>query len=191
MFEKTSWRWQLEQTQQQLGEWIEVRLRTVDRDPAFDPFPSWLGVLLVRLTWVVLAALLLWFGYKIIYPYWQQWIAKNRQTKFIEFSTPVKTFTLTELLAKSQQFQQEGNYTQATRWLYLATLKRLNDAKVIPDQLSRTDREYLKLLDQFPGVRSSEILLSTHEQLHFCDTLITAEDFNRCQQAYQELKLES
>ena len=165
VFEKTSWRWQLEQTQQQLGEWIEVKLRSVDRDPQFDPFPSWLGVLLVRLTWVVLAALLLWFGYKIIYPYWQQWIAKNRQTKSIEFSTPVKTFTLTELLAKSQQFQQEGNYTQATRWLYLAVLQRLvekgNTVMVIEHNMDVIKvGDYVIDMGAEGGHRGGEILVS-------------------------------
>ena len=44
--EKTSWRWQLEQLQQQLGEWIEVKLRSNDRDLQLDIFPPWLGALL-------------------------------------------------------------------------------------------------------------------------------------------------
>jgi hypothetical protein len=37
-------------------------------------------------------------------------------------------------------------------------------------------------------VRSGDILLSTHEQLHFGDATVTAEDFDRCQQAYQQIE---
>jgi Domain of unknown function (DUF4129) len=186
-FEKSSWQWQLGQFQQRLGEWIEVKLRSIDGTPAFDPFPAWLAGLLVRLCWLVLAGLVLWFGYKIIYPYLQQWQVKNRRVQ-LQPDLPVQTFKVSELLAKSQQFQREGNYTQATRWLYLAALQRLNDAKLILHQPSLTDREYLKLLATFPAVRSGDILLSTHEQLHFGDTAITAEDFDRCQQAYQQIE---
>ena len=187
-FEKTSWRWQLEQLQQRLGEWIEVKLRSIDVEPQFDPFPSWLATLLVRLCWLVLAGLLLWFGYRVIYPYWRQWLANKKRIKLDPDRSPVQTFTVTELLAKSQQFQREGNYTQASRWLYLAALQRINDAKLILHQPSLTDREYLKLLDTFPMIRSGDVLISTHEQLHFGDILITAEDFDRCQQAYQQIE---
>ena len=66
-FERTSWRWQLEQLQQQLGEWIEVKFRSVDQDLNLDLFPAWLGPLLVRLTWLAVAGLLIWFGYRVIY----------------------------------------------------------------------------------------------------------------------------
>jgi Domain of unknown function (DUF4129) len=186
-FEKSNWQWPLGQFQQRLGEWIEVKLRSIDGTPAFDPFPTWLAGLLVKLCWLVLAVLVLWFGYRIIYPYWQQWLAKNRRVQ-LQPDLPVQTFKVSELLAKSQQFQREGDYTQATRWLYLAALQRLNDAKLILHQPNLTDREYLKLLATFPAVRSGDILLSTHEQLHFGDRTVTAEDFDRCQQAYQQIE---
>ncbi len=187
-FEKTSWRWQLDQLQLRLGEWIEVKLRSIDVEPQFDPFPSWLATLLVRICWLVLAGLILWVGYRIIYPYWKQWLANNKRINLDPDRSPIQTFTVAELLAKSQQFQRDGDYTQATRWLYLAALQRLNDAKLILHQPSLTDREYLKLLDTFPNIRSGDILLSTHEQLHFGDISITAEDFDRCQQAYQQIE---
>ncbi len=188
-FEKTSWRWQLEQLQQRLGEWIEVQLRSVDIEPQFDLFPDWLATVLVRLCWLILAGLLIWFIYRVIYPYWRQWIANLQRTKLDPITkSPVQTFTVMELLAKSQQFQREGDYTQASRWLYLATLQRINDAKLILHQPNLTDREYLKLLDKFPVLRSGNVLVSTHEQLHFGDIPITAEDFDLCQQAYQQIE---
>jgi hypothetical protein len=186
--EKTSWRWQLEQLQQQLGEWIEVKLRSDDRDLQLDIFPSWLGSLLVRLTWLVLAGLLIWFVYRVIYPYWRRWLAENRQQPLGLDLAPTQLYTVAELFAKSQQFQRDRDYTQASRWLYLAMLQRLNDAHLIPHQFSRTDREYLQLLSTVPIVDIGAILVSIHEQLHFGNESISSEDFERCQQAYQQIE---
>jgi hypothetical protein len=185
--EKTSWRWQLDQLQQRLGEWIEVKLRSEDSDLQVDLFPSWLGTLLIRLTWVILAGLLIWFAYQIIYPYWQQWLKQNTQLNSKLDISPIQIYTVAELLAKSQQFQHDRDYTQASRWLYLAMLQRLNDASLIPHQFSRTDREYLQLLSTVPIINVGEVLVSIHEQLHFGDEYISSEDFDRCQQAYQQI----
>ena len=186
--EKTSWRWQLDQLQQQLGEWIEVKLRSNDRDLQLDIFPPWLGALLVRLTWLVLAGLIIWFGYRVVYPYLQRWLERNKQSKLSLDLVSVPTYTVGELLSKSQQFQQSGDYTQASRWLYLAMLQQLNDANLIPHQFSRTDREYLQLLRTVPIIDIGEILVSIHEQLHFGDRQIDSADFDRCQHAYQQIE---
>jgi Domain of unknown function (DUF4129) len=186
--EKTSWRWQLDRLLQQVGEWIEVKLRSDDRDLNLDIFPPWLGPLLIRLVWLILAGLVIWIGYRIIYPYWQRWVAQNNQSKFTVDRSPEKVYTVSELLAQSQQFQQTGDYNQASRWLYLAMLQRLNDANLIPHQVSRTDREYLQLLRTVPVVNVGEILVSIHEQLHFGDRTITSTDFDRCQQAYRQIE---
>lgn len=188
--EKTSWRWQLEQLQQQLGEWIEAKLRANDPDIPSDLFPDWLGGLLVRITWLILGGLVIWLGYRIIYPAWQQWFNRSSKTRSQLEVDPVQVYTVSELLAKSQQFQLDRDYTQASRWLYLAMLQRLNDAKLIPHQFSRTDREYLQLLSAVPIINVGEILVSIHEQLHFGDRQIAIEDFDRCQQAYQQIDLQ-
>ena len=185
--EKTSLRWQLEQLQQQLGEWLEVRFRSDDRDWNFDFFPKWLWPLLVKLVWLALAGLVFWFGYRVIYPYLQQWLGQTKQTKS-ELVQPVQVFTVNELLAQSQQFQRAGDYTQASRWLYLAMLQRLNDANLIPHQDSRTDREYIQALSTVPIVNVGEILVSIHEQLHFGNRQIASADFDRCQQAYRQIE---
>ena len=188
--ETTSWRWQLEQLQQQLGEWIEAKLRANDPDIPSDLFPDWLGGLLVRITWLILGGLVIWLGYRIIYPAWQQWFNRSSKTRSQLDADPIQVYTVSELLAKSQQFQLDRDYTQASRWLYLAMLQRLNDAKLIPHQFSRTDREYLQLLSAVPIINVGEILVSIHEQLHFSDRQIAIEDFDRCQQAYQQIDLQ-
>lgn len=186
--EKTSWRWQLDRLLQQVGEWIEVKLRSDDRDLNLDILPPWLGPLLVRLMWLILAGVVIWIGYQIIYPYWQRWIERNARSKLLQDRPPEKVYTVAELLAQSQQFQQVGDYTQASRWLYLAMLQRLNDANLIPHQSSRTDREYLQLLRTVPVANMGEILVAIHEQLHFGDRTISSADFDRCQQAYRQIE---
>jgi hypothetical protein len=186
--DKTSWRWQWEQMQQQLGEWIEVKLRSDDRDLQLDSFPAWLAPLLVKITWLILAGLIVWFGYYFIYPLLQKWLARSRRSKSSIDLAPVRVYTVVELLSKSQQFQRDGDYTQASRWLYLAMLQRLNDANLIPHQFSRTDREYVQLLRAVPIINVGEILVSIHEQLHFGNRQILIEDFARCQQAYQQIE---
>jgi hypothetical protein len=186
--EKTNWRWQLEQLQQQFGEWLEVKLRSDDRDLQADIFPAWLGALLIRLTWLVLASLVIWFGYRVLYPYLKRWLEQNNRSKSPLDLASVPVYTLAELIAKSQQFQLDRDYTQASRWLYLAMLQRLNDANLIPHQFSRTDREYIHLLRTVPIIDVGEILVSIHEQLHFGNRMIEIEDFDRCQQAYRQIE---
>jgi hypothetical protein len=187
--EKTSWRWQLGQLQQRVGEWLEVKFRTEDRDLKLDIFPAWLGPLLVNITLLLLAGAIAWVGYYIVYPYLRQ-LWQNINLPKSDLGQSSELGTIAQMLAKSQQFQQAGDYTQASRWLYLAMLERLNDANLIPHRSSRTDREYLSLLNNVPIANVGEILVSIHEQLHFGDCRIAPADFNRCQQAYQQIDRE-
>ncbi len=186
-FEKTSWRWQLAQFQQHLVEWLEVKFRSDDLNPNLDLFPPWLGEFLVRLTWLVLLGLVIWFGYRIIYPYWQKWLAKNRQQPSVARSIVAEVYTVAELLDRSKQFQLDGNYGESSRWLYLAMLQLLHDVKLIPNLPSRTDREYVQILRTLPNIQSGEWLVYIHEQFYFGNAIVTAEDFDRCQQVYQEI----
>jgi hypothetical protein len=188
--ETTSWRWQLEQLQQRLGEWIEAKLTTPDRDLSLDIFPAWLAPLLTNLLWLTLAAMLAWVGYRFIYPYLRPWLEKLQQPAVNPASEAAPEYTIAQLLDRSRQFQTAGDYTQASRWLYLAMLQRLNDAQLIPHRSSRTDREYLRVLSAMPATNVGEILISIHEQLHFGDRQIPRADFDRCQQAYQQLDRE-
>jgi hypothetical protein len=186
-FEKTSWRWQLGQFQQHLVEWLEVKFRSDDRDSGLV-FPAWLGGFLVNLIWLILLGLVIWLGYRIIYPYWQKWLAKNRAQQSVDRQVLAEVYTVAELLDRSRQFQLDGNYTESSRWLYLAMLQLLNDAKLIPHLPSRTDREYVQILRTVPNIQSGELLAYIHEQLYFGNGIVTAEDFDRCQQVYREIE---
>jgi Domain of unknown function (DUF4129) len=186
-FQKTNWLWQLEQIQQRLGEWIEVKLKFAA--PRGGGIPAWLVSSISYLLWFLLIAGIVWIIYLILNRYGQQF--GHRRPAQEPAPQPVRNYTVTELLAQAQQFQNQRNYSEACRCLYLAMLQRLNDANLVPHQTSRTDREYAELLGHLPKVAlivaQSKVLLQTHEQLQFADRTITADGFNSCQQAYNQL----
>jgi Domain of unknown function (DUF4129) len=181
-YQKTSWSWQLQQLQQQAIEWLEAKFRQVL--PKQD-LPAWLIAVMKYLLWFLLIAGLAWVSYQIINFFWQK---RDRRRQVSQpMSIPIKVRTVADLLADAQRFQLQRNYGEACRCLYLAMLQRLNDAKLILHQNSRTDREYAELLKQLPTLPDTTVLLRTHEQLQFADRTISADCFESCQQAYQHL----
>jgi hypothetical protein len=181
-FEKDNWSWQSGQLQQRFGEWLEAKLKFGNNNQAL---PNWLISTISYFLWSLLIAGLLWIAYQIIKSYWP----KLLRQRIITTTAPVtvKTYTVAELLAQAQRWQQEGNYSEACRCLYLAMLQRFNDTKVIPHLMSRTDREYANLLHNSPLTNSGKILLQTHEQMQFADRPVSAESLEQCQQAYQQI----
>ncbi len=185
-FQKTSWQWQIEQIQQRFGEWLMAKLRFGSPKQVM---PEWLITAISYLLWLLLFAGLAWIAYLIINRYGKLGIRHRRPST--PEPQPVKQYTLAELLSQAQHLQSQKNYGEACRYLYLAMLQKLNDANLVPHQTSRTDREYAKILNHLPGMapvtNQSKLLLQTHEQLQFADRIITAEGFDRCQQAYSQI----
>jgi len=70
----------------------------------------------------------------------------------------------------------------------MAVLQRLNDAGTAVHQPSRTDGEYLELIQQLPQPVPYETVITIHEQLYFGNTEASASTFEQCQQAYQQIK---
>jgi Domain of unknown function (DUF4129) len=186
-FQKTTWQWQLEQIQQRIGEWIMAKLRF---GAPKQIMPDWLISAISYLLWFLLFAGLAWIAYLILNRYGKQLGFRRRRPGEPELK-PAKQYTLAELLQQAQQFQQQQNYGEACRYLYLAMLQRLNDANLVPHQTSRTDREYANILTHLPGMapvtNQGKLLLQTHEQLQFADRTITAAGFDSCQQAYSQI----
>jgi hypothetical protein len=181
-FQKTSWGWQLAQAQHRWGEWLQVKLSLLLPGQAI---PAWFLTALGYLIYFLLLLGIVW----VIYQIWRWY--QRQQDRRRPISSPaivsLRTSTIPELLAASHQWQLRHNYSEACRCLYLAMLQRLNDARLIPHQNSRTDREYAALLQQLPALQDSTVLLRTHEQLQFADRSISAAVFDSCQQAYQQL----
>ncbi len=191
-FEKTNLGWQLGQSQQRLQEWWE--LKTAQNMPNVK-LPSWfdspiLWAIAKVAFWVILALLAVWASWQI----WQQLrfyvhnSKKRNQTTDGSGKQTIKDLSVAEWLLRSQKLQQSGKYRQACRCLYMAALQRLNDAGTAIHQTSRTDGEYLQLIQQLPQPAPYETVISIHQQLYFGNAEASQSTFEQCQQAYQQIK---
>lgn len=193
-FEKSNLGWQIQQLQQKISQWWEWQLRQFNLDlPNFDfESPSWrwlesfwamikflsLGLLVV----LVIGAI--WRIWRLIRPYFYE--LKQRKLQQYQQLTP-RELSLEELLRRSQKYQAQGDYYQACRCLYLAMLQKLDEQGLIPQQISRTDGEYLALILQLPRSEPYETLLHIHEQLCFASQRASPNLLATCQTAYQNI----
>lgn len=191
-FEKNSVDWQLQQVFRRVGEWIELKM------PQFQPpnvpdaprwvFPSWW---LEAAFWVIVGTILIGLGYQL-YRWLRPYLDPNHP-RYAKLREPQgtgldKARSISAWLRSAQEYQRQGNYRDACWALYMAMLQRLNDANLIPNQASRTDGEYARLVQLLPQAEAYQTLLATHEQLRFGQTEISVEQFNRCQQAYRAIE---
>lgn len=190
-FEKTSLGWQLQLLQQRIGEWIERIFAAGDRaglDQTNWGIPDWLQKVLF---WGMIIGLLSWAGWqmwKLLRPYLSgYWRAKGDRASY---SSPPVLFEkpISEWLKQMRLAQQQGNYREACRSLYMAALYHLNESYLIRQEPSRTDGEYLHLLQDLPLAQPYQVLIQTHEQLCFSHAPISADRFDRCWQAYQAIQ---
>jgi hypothetical protein len=186
-FDKNSVDWWVQQQQQQAGEWIEsifsgIRLGNLGGEDW--ALPDWF---LQGFFWTVIAAIVLgsgWQIYQIFQPYVDRYLKRERKQPTV----PIPKLSAPEWLERSRQAQQQGNYREACRGLYMAALQQLSDRNLIRQEASRTDGEYLSLVTRLDPHQSYQFLIRTHERLCFSDAAITAETYDRCWQAYQEIQ---
>lgn len=192
-FERSNVQWQLQLWWMQFNEWVESLFNNPNQagdrtNNGLPEIPSWVyqGVFWGLLA--VLAGWLLWQLYQLLSPYLPQvlrWQPGGRSTKAL---TPKeKEMAIAQWLTRSRQAQQQGNYREACRALYMATLQHLNDRELIRQEPSRTDGEYIRLLTLIDRPHPYQLLVQTHEQLHFSSTEISQETCDRCWQAYEEI----
>ena len=195
-FEKDSLGWQLGQLQQRFGEWWELQFSRFAPDSSKASLPSWwdspiLQMLAQAVFWMIVALLVTWVGWliwRLLRPYIYSLTQSFNQPTNKAAQTPAKELSVAGWLQRSQKFQQQGNYREACQCLYMAMLQRLNDSGIAPHELSRTDGEYLRLVQQLPQPRPYRTLLMTHQQLCFSNTEASSSDFEQCQQAYREIE---
>ncbi|EKQ69435.1 hypothetical protein OsccyDRAFT_2063 [Leptolyngbyaceae cyanobacterium JSC-12] len=188
-FEKNSLDWQLHLWQIRIAEWVERLFQSSNNNPSLPnwSFPEWL---LQRLFWALAIALSLWALwqlYSILAPYLGTSILANSQQPTATTSHPERR-TTAEWHQRSRLLAQQGNYREACRALYQATLQHLDIAGLIPGEASRTDGEYLRRLQTLPNPHPYQILIRTHEQLCFSHMEVTQETFEHCEQAYREIE---
>lgn len=189
-FDKNSLGWQLQQLGQRVGEWIEARF--FKNVPNLPQTPNWsfpTGVLEVMF-WAIVLSATLWLGWQLVRllaPYWTRSPSQDaRQLR--KAASKEEERSVAGWIRQMQEFQRQGNYREACRALYMAMLQRLNDTKLVPHQSSRTDGEYWQVVQPLPQSQAYQTLIRTHEQLCFGDGVISADLFNRCQRAYQEIE---
>ncbi|NES71111.1 MAG: DUF4129 domain-containing protein, partial [Okeania sp. SIO2D1] len=167
--------------------------QTTAKLPEVD-LPSWLDnpiILMIAkaMAWLLFAFLLSWVAIQIIrllnpyiYSIGNQinLTTKTREKSQLELS-------VTAWFNQSQKYQKIGNYREACRCLYMAMLQGLNDRGIISDLPSRTDGEYLELIQQLSEPRPYQKLFITHQQLLFGNLEVSAAVFAECQQAYQQI----
>lgn len=196
-FEKTSWGWQLSQFQQQVGEWVELQFSRFESALPEWSWPSWLinapwiVELLKVLVWLVLGLFLIWLGWqmwRLLEPYLYSLISRTGNSNVLVATKRGSELSVAAWLQRSQECFSKGNYREACRCLYLAMLQRLNETGIAPHQPSRTDGEYLQLVQQLPQSQSYQTLITTHEQLCFGSSEILPETFDQCRQAYREIE---
>lgn len=191
-YQDTSLGWQLRQLQQRLGEWVEYQTYRSEAAPDLDPsawdvnWPEWLVRGLAAVLIGLIVGWLVWSGVKLLRPYWADWrslqgFGRSRAGQAGEGESA------SALWRRAQALQQAGNYREACRLLYLAMVQHLHDAQLVENQPSRTNGEYLTLIARLAKPRPYQLLTRVHERLYFGGTAISAEVFQRCRRAYQEI----
>lgn len=184
-FETTNFDWQVRQLQQQFGEWLERILSSAGAptDKGWQ-LPEWV---LRGLFWLIVGAIatfLIWQLYRLVRPFW----AKFRDSqKLIAQPEAVPLPAVADWLQRSRRAQQQGNYREACLILYGAMLQHLNDQNLIAQAASRTDGEYIALVQMLDRPQPYQFLIRTHEHLCFSKAPASAELFDRCWQAYREI----
>jgi hypothetical protein len=162
--------------------------------------PSWLATLILGIA-IVLAVIagvaLLYFMWRLVWLIAQNWQRGVRlsQGRQIELARPG---TVTSWLEQAQQLYTNADYAGACRALYMAFLIRLDEGQWLRQDPARTDREYLRRLDALWVLAKKPLqlrdafyqILNTHEQIEFAGRPVSAENFQTCQQAYQQLETE-
>jgi small-conductance mechanosensitive channel len=194
-FQKNSIGWQIQQWQQQVGEEWELQTKRWISNSDFSlPSFDWINFpLLWEITKVVLIILVLVFLIWAAWQIWQllspSWYRLANPTNKIN-ERPEKNLSIADLLKRSQQLKQKGDYYKAFQCLYLAMLQQLSDHHIAPSQASYTDGEYLQIIQRLPRPQPYQFLLTIHQQLCFSNRQASLDLLEECQQAYQEMELD-
>ncbi len=186
---KTNFWWQWRQTQQRLSEWLELQLNQPSQPgarPSGDWSLQWLAPYFTPVLGLLLVGLL---GF-IIFRGVQGWLTQRQRRQFagdpLAIVADAPIVSQQEWLTRSQAFQRQGDFTQAARSLYFALLQNLHDRQLIPEKRSRTDQEYAAITQHLGQPSAFATLFQTHEQIQFGGNELSAQDYERCQQAYGE-----
>ena len=191
--------WQIRQTWQRLTEWVEYRADQTDVDlPDWDwSWPDWtlppvVGQVLFWGGVSVISLWLSWLLYRALEPAIAQWLAQEQKWQTLggtKASEIDEAHTAQYWWQQAQRQAQQGHYGEACKALYEGTLQQLHDSQRLLHNASRTDGEYLeKLAENRLLPRPYQLLIGTHERLVFGRAIASAEMFQRCRNAYEEIQ---
>ena len=198
-YRTTSLSWQASLLSRRFREWIEYQLSGVDIDP--PDLPEWSIPEIVQqiVFWGLVAALSAWLAillYKALEQPIRDWLARTQGWTRLGDRTPAPEaeHSAQYWWQQAQAYAQQGNYKEACKALYRATLQQLHDRQILPHDASRTDGEYLvgikqHLKQSLP--RPYQLLIGTHERLVFGVADASGEVFQRCRQAYEAIQQET
>ncbi|MGK7933819.1 MAG: DUF4129 domain-containing protein [Microcystaceae cyanobacterium] len=190
-YDQDTWGWKLQKWIQQSQEWWELQVRDLFNQspklPQITPPNLSILELILQGLLIIIAIFLIFWGIlrivRLVRDYYSSQPKAKRQKQSAE--PELKT---EEWLKRSQQFQQQEDYYQACRCLYLAMLQYLDDQHLLIMEKSRTDEEYSYLIfSNLPHPSPYETLLQIHQKLCFSSVKATVGDYNQCQQAYREI----
>lgn len=187
--ERTNWTWRIRTGQRWLSEWIELHTQgwnvpEVDL-PGWE-LPNGLGRVLFWVLVIAAACLLGVYFVRLGLRWWhtfQPWrrAGVHRTTAIGDAASTPESW-----LRRALQMQPRGQYGEACQALYMSLLQYWSDRELIPFDASRTDGEYLGLIDRLDLPREAcRKLIGTHERLSFAGAIASADDYQQCYAAYQ------
>ncbi len=192
-FEKSNPAWELRLWQQRTGEWFE-RLQanwqpsTPDLpDQSVKP-PEILPQVWTAIFWLLVIALVIVIIWNL-YPIVQRVLAKSRPDRPTS-PPPIPDRSQTEWLQQARQAQNQGDYTQACRALYLAMIKKLQDQSRLTPDPSLTNGEYRAILNAQARPQAYRTLINAHDESIYTDRPLTQERYAECDRAYREIEQE-
>jgi hypothetical protein len=121
------------------------------------------------------------------------WLSRASRHRRVEPLEPARSRL--DWLAIAQEAQACQDYHRAFEALYRALLVQLHEADVLRQDKARTDREYIRGLDQVWSLTDKPLhlrddwvtLFKTHESLCFGGSVLQQRHFDECRAAYDSL----
>jgi hypothetical protein len=177
--------------QWQLSQWLKSSSKNSDSSQWNWLLPVLLWTL--RILGLILLAVVIFLLIRQIGQWLTRWVNHTFRAGQSEPLEPVRSRL--DWLAIAQEAQSRQDYHRAFEALYKALLVQLHEAGILRRDAARTDREYIRGLDQLWSLTDKPLhlrddwvtLFRTHESLCFGQTVLQQRQFDQCRAAYDNL----
>ena len=141
--------------------------------------PGWVGPLVVALL----------FGGMVAYIIHGAWKSTVSEAELLSPDANIETLSPESSLQRAQQMAESGDYRQATRYLYLSALLRLDENGLLRYDRALTNREYLRQAASQPGlVGPLRAIIETFDRVWYGFQPIDASAYQDYAQKIQQLR---